>query len=344
MEILENHPLIDYNFLRLDVRARYFAEVTSVEELVAALRFAQGQNLLVEVIGEGSNVLFCTDFDGLILHICLMGKELHDDKNVEKTVAKIQAGENWHEVVTWSLANRLYGLENLSLIPGTAGAAPLQNIGAYGAELSEVLESVEALDRSSLDIELIPANECGFGYRTSHFKGKWRSKYVITQINLKLSKTSRLNVSYQRVKDAIRDRNLLDKITPELISQVVIDIRTKRLPDPVTLPNVGSFFKNPVVSGAQLRVLQRKFPDIPFNDAGTDTSVNASKLSAAWLIEQTGLKNQRVGGAEVSPLHALVLVNTGGASSDDFVVLADHVKSVVDQQFGIQLQLEPVLI
>lgn len=344
MEILENHPLIDYNFLRLDVSARYFAEVTSVAELATALRFARGQNLCVDVIGQGSNVVFRADFNGLILHICLMGKELHADKNSDRDVAKIGAGEDWHEVVTWSLSNRLYGLENLSLIPGTAGAAPLQNIGAYGAELSEVLESVEVLNRSSLDIELIPANKCGFGYRTSHFKKKWRSKYVITQINLKLLKTSRLNMSYQRLRDAIRDRNLMDKITPELISEVVIDIRTKRLPNLRTSPNVGSFFKNPVVSSAQLRVLQGKFPNIPFNDIDTDTSVNASKLSAAWLIEQTGLKNRRIGGAEVSSQHALVLVNRGGASSEDFVELAEHVKTVVDRQFGIQLQLEPVLI
>lgn len=327
--------LAQYNTLGLDVKCRYFAQVTTREELDEALRFARRESQRLFVLGEGSNVLFRDDFDGLILRMGLKGISLETTE--DGAVVTAAAGENWHLLVESCLARGLYGLENLALIPGSVGAAPVQNIGAYGAELEQVLAGVEVIDRESLSAHTMTPGECRFGYRHSIFREEAGAGRVITAVRLRLSNASELNLSYAPVREELAAMGVTEPGGRE-IAEAVCRIRRRRLPDPARVGNVGSFFKNPVVTAEVAESLRRVHPALPASP--TDAGL---KLSAAWLIEQCGLKGSGIGGAAVSDQHALVLVNRGGATPADFLELAEQIRSSVAERFGVGLELEPTL-
>ena len=268
----------------------------------------------------------------------IAGKEILEVKD-EQVLVEVGAGENWHQLVLWSLKHNLYGLENLSLIPGSAGAAPIQNIGAYGVELSSVLESVTAWDWQRSAWVTLRQDECGLGYRDSRFKSRERDRYLITSIRLKLDQEFRPRLDYSGLRQELAMEGST-RPTGQAVSDAVIRLRNARLPDPAVAGNAGSFFKNPVVSRADGSTLLADNPDLPCWPNGD----SMLKISAAWMIEQCGLKGFRNGDAGISTQHALVLVNHASATGAEIKKLAEHVQSVVNAQFGIRLEPEPRII
>jgi UDP-N-acetylmuramate dehydrogenase len=271
-----------------------------------------------------------------VIKISLQGINLR--KDIKETVVEAAAGENWHRLVKFTLARNLYGLENLALIPGSVGAAPVQNIGAYGVELSDVLEGVNVLDRVTAQLQTLSREECELGYRHSIFKTKQSERYIITAIRLKLTEKSRLHTEYGAIRNELQEMGVAD-VTGQDIYQAVCRVRRRRLPDPEIHANVGSFFKNPIVPSSKYSSLQEQYPEIsgtPFGDR--------VKVSAAWLIENSQLKGIREGGAQVSEQHSLVLINTGGASPADFLRLKDRIQSTLRDQYGLDLEVEPSVI
>ena len=301
---------------------------TSLAELHSLLAEPQWAALPRLVLGGGSNVLFTCDFDGLVLLNRLRGIEVREDAT--HWHLQVAAGENWHELVTWSLAQGMAGLENMALIPGAVGAAPVQNIGAYGIEFCRYCDYVVAWNIAEASLETIPANECGFGYRESHFKGKWQQSHIITAVGLSLPKQWQPMCGYGPL------RELGDKPTPQQIFDTVCRLRLEKLPQPELLGNAGSFFKNPCVTAEHADVLTARYPAIP-RYPQADGQV---KLAAGWLIEQSGLKGFVLGRAAVHAQQALVLVNLGGASAQEIMELARLVQQRVRSQFAVQLEPE----
>ena len=310
-------------------RARYFVEATSIDDLKFAIDLASSQAIDLVPIGQGSNIVFVDDLDAVVILINLLGRSKTGE------VATAAAGEPWHDFVEWTLHNQLYGLENLALIPGTVGAAPIQNIGAYGVELDEFVENVSVIDTETLEESSIPASDCGFAYRQSRFQKE--KKLLVTGLSLRLKQTPDPQLCYPGLKD----RLAMDKLseTPINVFEAVCRIRAEKLPDPARLPNVGSFFKNPVVTATQAENLQLRFHGLPLYP--TDSDTDRVKLSAAWLIDQAGLKLTRVGGFEVSEQHALVIVNLGGGQKADLLALIERVQTQVHHRFGVDLEPEP---
>jgi len=334
--IKHNYSMKHLNTLGLEISSRYFIRVSSSDELRSALTFAKDKSLPVFIMGEGSNVVFSGDYDGLIIGISLLGITV--SKHGGKTIVEAAAGENWHQLVTYCLDRDLYGLENLSLIPGSVGAAPVQNIGAYGAELKQVLLDLKVLDRDTLEEHILTKEQCRFGYRTSLFKANAGSRYIVISIRLMLSNQSKLNQSYGQLQQELREMGV-QNLDGRSISEAVCRIRQSRLPDPAEVGNVGSFFKNPVVSTEQYARLKANHPNL----VGNADQQAGIKLGAAWLIEQCGWKNKGVGDASVSDRHALVLVNNGKAEPSDFLELADRIQTSVRTKFNVQLELEPTI-
>jgi UDP-N-acetylmuramate dehydrogenase len=336
MTIHRDYSLATANYLRLDVKARFFAVADSINAIRSGLQFAHSRDLPVLILGEGSNVVFTEDYRGLVLRISTKGIKLTRDEST--AIVEVAAGEHWQDLVTYTLDNELYGLENLSMIPGSVGAAPVQNIGAYGAELRDVLLDLNVLDRQSLTENTLTSEACEFGYRDSIFKGKDRSRYVITSIRLKLARQSRLLTGYGAVQQELQDMQVTE-VTGKAIAKAVARIRSQRLPDPAKEANVGSFFKNPLVPAKQYQKLQVSYPDMPGHQDG-----DRVKLSAAWLIDQCGLKGTSCGDAVVSTRHSLVLINKGLAKPDDFVKLKNIIQSTVLEHYGLALDVEPYLV
>ncbi|MDX1557105.1 MAG: UDP-N-acetylmuramate dehydrogenase, partial [Xanthomonadales bacterium] len=280
-------------------------------------------------------LLLVSDVPGTVFSNRIMGRSMieRDDRSA---LVEVGAGENWHELVLWSLEQGLSGLDNLSLIPGLAGAAPIQNIGAYGVELSSVLVSVTAWDWSKQTWRVFSREDCRFGYRDSRFKSSEPDRYLITSLRLSLDTEFQPRLSYPGLAEALEE-TAPGAPNARQVSDAVVRIRRRKLPDPARTGNAGSFFKNPVVERSLADDLRADHPDLPAWPVG-DIAV---KLSAAWMIERCGLKGRREGAAGVSPLHALVLVNHGGASGADIWDLACKVRSVVEQAFGIVLEPEP---
>jgi UDP-N-acetylmuramate dehydrogenase len=336
MTIQRDYSLVDANYLHLDVNARFFMEADTIDAIRSGLQFAQSRDLPVLVLGEGSNVVFTSDYSGLVLKISIPGMKASWSES--SAIVEVGAGEQWQQLVSYSLENQLYGLENLSMIPGSVGAAPVQNIGAYGAELKDVMQDLKVLDRESLTERVLTRAECGFDYRDSVFKGKYKNRFIVTSIRLKLQPQSRLLTDYGAIEQELK-RMQVPKVTGEAIAEAVTRIRQRRLPDPSKEANVGSFFKNPLVSSKRYQGLKETHPDMPGTING-----DRVKLSAAWLIEQCGLKGASCGDAFVSPRHALVLVNRGRATPDDFVELKSIVQSRVLEQYALNLEVEPHLV
>lgn len=328
----EHIDLQPLNTLALPARARYFAAIDSIGKLPEAIDWAQAKNLPLLVLGGGSNIVLQGEWPGLVLHIALLGRHIQRDNDV--ALATVAAGENWHALVQWSLREQLFGLENLTLIPGTAGAAPIQNIGAYGVELSSVLHSVRGYSLDAKDFIELSADECRLGYRDSIFKHALRDRFVITDIMLKLKTQFEPVISYPVLREKLRDRT----VDAASVERAVREIRQSKLPDPAQLPNAGSFFKNPVISTEQCAEITACYGPVPqFAASG------GVKIPAAWLLDKAGWKGRRRGHVGVHAEQALVLIHYGGGDAGELLDLATAIQADVQNRFGVTLEREPTL-
>lgn len=332
---LPHFNLQKFNTLAVPAVAQYFVSVKNDDELREALAFARTENLPLLILGGGSNIVLRDDFPGLVVHIKSQGREVVTEDD-EYVWLKVAAGENWHQLVEYSLDNALYGLENLSLIPGSVGAAPIQNIGAYGVEIKELVAELSALNIRSGLLVTFTNESCHFAYRDSIFKQALKDQYVITSVTFRLHKQPRLNLTYPALRAAFADMVESD-ISPQQVSAAVIHIRQSKLPDPAVIPNVGSFFKNPVIDQAQYDSLRVRYANIvayPVTD-------NQIKLAAGWLIDQVGWRGKEVDGAAVHEQQALVLTNPHKSSGVVVLALAELIRQSVFEQFGVMLEMEP---
>ncbi len=333
VEILENFNLKEYNTFGLNAKAKFFAQFSSVEELVELLDRV-GQDKFM-ILGGGSNILLINDFDGWVLLNRIEGREITYLED-EKVLVSLGGGENWHECVLWALENNFSGLENLSLIPGCVGASPIQNIGAYGVELKDIFVSLEALNFETREVEVFNLESCDFGYRDSFFKKEGKGKYAILRVQLMLSKNfSHVNVSYGAIQNILNKKNIVEPNAKD-VSDAVIAIRQSKLPDPKKLGNAGSFFKNPVVEEVLFNQIREEYPEIPHYPSGN----NFVKIPAGWLIEKAGMKGVVYGNTGSHKDQALVIVNYGEASGEEIWGHAERVIDAVSEQFGIELQAE----
>lgn len=329
MQFAENVSLDALNSLGMSARARWFCDVSSLEDIQEAIAFASMHKLSLLPLGGGTNMVFMGDVDGLVVRNCLPGIDIQEG---EVTAG---AGENWHGMVTQLVESGLYGLENLALIPGSVGAAPIQNIGAYGVELSDHFSHLTAVDVRTGEECTFGSEECAFGYRDSRFKQQ--PDYFITAVTLSLTRDDHPVVTYPGIVAWLQAQKL--DVSCRNVFSAVTAIRREKLPDPSSEPNVGSFFKNPVVDGDTADRLSSRFNDLPVF-ARADGQV---KLSAAWLIDQAGLKGSTSGAFEVSQRHALVIVNRGGGTPGELRALVDLIQDTVRRDFGVALELEPGL-
>ena len=337
MNIQENISLKSYNTFGIDVKARFFVEITGLLQLQKALELKAYPKIFI--ISGGSNMLLTKDIDALVMHINLKGITVveEDENSVE---VKVMAGENWHELVRWSLEQGYGGLENLSLIPGNVGTAPIQNIGAYGVELKDVFVSCAAMDIQTGELEGFDNDACQFGYRDSIFKNEAKDKYIITSVVLKLAKKDHvLHTGYGSIENELKNNSIVHPTIQE-ISDAVIAIRRSKLPDPKEIGNCGSFFKNPIISKKTFDKFLKKYPDAPFYEIDN----NRYKIPAGWLIEQCGLKGKRFGDAGVHDRQALVLVNHGNATGKEILSLAKKIQEEVQKTFKIKIQPEVNII
>jgi len=329
-----NFPLKDYNTFHFDVKAAWYDTIENPQNLKEKILNDELQTERILILGEGSNVLFREDFSGLILHPVEQRIDVVEDNEADVLI-KVSAGYNWDEFVDWTVQNGYYGLENLSLIPGQVGAAPIQNIGAYGVEVKDFIESVQGFYLDTGEDFLLPAEACQFDYRDSVFKKELRGKVFISDVHFRLSKAAQPELRYGNITEQLAGR----EPTPELVREIVMDIRNRKLPDPKATGNAGSFFKNPVVSKAQFEIIKQDYPDVKSYPAD-----DMIKIPAGWLIEKAGWKAYRVGDAGVHPSQALVLVNYGMAGPDEILKLAEQVREDIQYKFGIELEMEVRII
>lgn len=333
LPLLADFDLSDRNTLALRARSRFGVTITDAAMLPLLFETAKAQALPVRILGGGSNVVLASAYDGITALIALKGKRIVSE-NDASIVIEAAAGETWHELVAWSVDQGLGGLENLALIPGTVGAAPVQNIGAYGAELADFLDSLNAYDRQAGVQVSFDRAACAFAYRDSLFKHE-PERYVVLSVRLRLPRAWTPNLNFAGLSDLAGT-----EITPRIVMDRVIALRTSKLPDWRIDPNAGSFFQNPIVTTAEAAPVLAEFPTAPaFPQAD-----GRLKLSAGWLIEKAGLKGFRMGPVGTSERHALVVVNHGGAEQADVAALAAYVKETVKARFGVQLHEEPVFL
>jgi UDP-N-acetylmuramate dehydrogenase len=334
IEISENYSLRPYNTFGIDVQARFFTRAYSHSDLNEAIAFAKSKNLEILVLGGGSNVLFTQDQNKVVVLNRLMGKQVEQEDENNYFVG-VGAGENWHEFVQTAIHNNWAGIENLSLIPGCVGAGPMQNIGAYGVELSDVLHSVEALNIHTNENHVFSLNECELGYRESIFKRKEKGNWIITKVNFELLKRPRFKVEYGAIQNELEKMNV-DILSIEAVSQAVCQIRSSKLPDPKVLGNAGSFFKNPTITIAQYDQLKQIDEHVPFYPV-SDLEV---KVPAGYLIEKCGWKGKQIGSCGVHHLQALVLVNHGNAKGIELKNLSEEIIQSVHEKYAIKLERE----
>jgi len=336
--LLENASLKPHNTFGVAAQAGYLAHVASVDALRAVLADPRVAGLPRLVIGGGSNLLLTGDFPGLVLVIEMRGIEVVRE-DAQTVLVRAAAGENWHGFVKHALAQGWNGLENLSLIPGTVGGAPIQNIGAYGVELESCFDSLEALEIASGEIVNLDHAACRFGYRDSVFKHAGRDRYVITSVTFRLSRQAQVHTGYAELQAELAARGIAAP-TPREVSEAVIAIRSRKLPDPAQLGNAGSFFKNPVVNEEKLEALKVFYPNLVSYPQGG----GLHKLAAGWLIDQAGWKGRALGAAAVHDKQALVLVNRGGASGADIAALARAIQADIRTRYAVELEPEPVWV
>jgi UDP-N-acetylmuramate dehydrogenase len=336
--LAENASLAGRNGFRVAATAELLADVRRSEGLAELFAFPLLQRLPILVLGEGSNILFAGDFPGVVVSIATLGLKILEDDG-DTCVLRAEAGERWDDVVRYSLGRGLMGLENLSLIPGTVGASPIQNIGAYGTEIGEFVETVEAWDRGTRRLERLSREQCGFGYRDSIFKRE-PERRIVTAVELRLPRQRELRMDYPGVREELATMGIDTPRAPH-VAEAICRLRTRKLPNPALIGNVGSFFKNPIVDTVTAETLRAQFADAPVFAAGDDAQ---RKLSAAWLIERCGWKGHRDGDAGVSAQHALVLVNHGNASGAELLALARRIVASVRERFGIALEPEARIV
>lgn len=332
--VSENVLLQSYNTFGIPVTARYFASFAGEEALTALLQDQHNSRLPQMILGGGSNILFTQDYNGLVLKNEIKGMSIVREDN-DHVYVKAGAGENWHGFVQYCIGKDLAGLENLSLIPGNVGASPMQNIGAYGAEIKDTFYELEALHLQDRQVVTFNNADCHFGYRESVFKKEYRNQFAILSVTFRLNKTPHFNTSYGAINEEL-ERMGVRELSIQAISQAVINIRSSKLPDPAKIGNAGSFFKNPSVDAGKYESLKAAFPGVvayPLPDGHY-------KLAAGWLIEQCGWKGFRNGDAGVHAKQALVLVNYGHATGKEIYDLSQQVLDSVLEKFGVQLERE----
>lgn len=332
IEIKKDVSLKAFNTFGVDVKTGYLANANRPEKLLFTLNYASYNQLPIRILGGGSNVLFTSDFEGITIQPSIPGISIIDDQSNE-VIVKVGAGVNWDSLVAWSVERNLGGIENLSMIPGSVGASPIQNIGAYGVEVKDSIVKVEGINISSRKPFELYAAECRFGYRDSIFKNELKEKVVITYVWFKLLKNPRLVTHYGNIEDMIAkigERNV------RTVREAVISIRRSKLPDPAELGNAGSFFKNPVVDTAVLESIRRKHENVP-TYAVSETFV---KIPAGWLIERCGWKGKRIGNCGVHKDQALIIVNYGNATGREILTLAEQIRKSVLDEFGIAIEME----
>lgn len=333
MKIEYNKSLLDHNTFHIDESASEFTSIHSEEELMQILNYARQQEKEIRIIGGGSNILLTQQLSFLVVQNNLQGIEIIKETETEVQV-KFMSGENWHSCVRWCIDHGYGGIENLSLIPGTIGAAPIQNIGAYGVELKDVFVSLEAIDLLTFESKILSKEACAFGYRDSIFKAVGKNKFFIKSIVLQLQKNPKFRTDYGDIKKIIAE-DFGGELTLKNISDAVIKIRNSKLPDPKIIGNAGSFFKNPMLEKKQFDALQQQFPEVPNFEVE-----NGIKIPAAWLIEQCKWKGYQLGEIGVHHQQALVLVNFGNAKGADILNLSDRIITSVQQRFNITLERE----
>lgn len=336
MIIHHDYSLLGHNTFGIEARCRRFIEYASLSELDEALKLLreEGETQFLH-IGGGSNLLFTKDFDGTILHSAITGRETVADDG-EHVELRVGAGENWDRLVEHCTAEGLHGLENLSLIPGEAGASAVQNIGAYGTEAGDFIVRVETVETATSRRRTFTNRECEYAYRHSIFKGKLAGHYIITHVTFGLHRTFAPDLGYAALRRELEARGIsLASVTPTLLRELIVSIRQSKLPDPAVTGSAGSFFMNPVIPEERFKALQAQYPDLPHYPAA-----GGVKIPAGWLIEQCGWKGKRAGKAGVHDRQALVLINCGGATGADIVQLSDTIRRDVRERFGIEIRPE----
>ena len=337
MRVLRNYSLKKHNSFGIDVKAEKFLSIESLDDLKDILRKSYAAELFI--LGGGSNMLLTGDIRKTVLHIALKGKEVISE-NDDEVIIEVQAGENWHEFVLWTLKQDYGGLENLSLIPGNVGTSPIQNIGAYGVELKDTFVSCKAVNVQTLEEIVFSKEDCNFDYRNSIFKSKLKGQYIITSVRFRLSKKDhQLNTDYGAIKSELEKQGVSTP-TIQNVSNAVIAIRRSKLPDPNEIGNSGSFFKNPIISKAHFKELEARFPEIP----SYKISDKEVKVPAGWLIDQAGFKGYRNGDAGVHKNQALVLVNYGEATGAEILDLSKTIQKTIKDKFNIELEAEVNII
>ena len=331
------YPLRAHNTFGFDVRTRLACRIGSEAALLDALRDPRARGLPVFVLGGGSNVVFTRDYDGLMLLVALRGRRVVREDD-EAWYVEAAAGENWHDFVAWTLEAGMPGLENLALIPGTVGAAPIQNIGAYGLEMAERCVAVRAIEMATGAVTEFSAADCRFGYRDSIFKREARDRFVISAVTFRLPKQWQPNAAYADLARVFEQSGRAGAPDARAIFEAVVSVRRAKLPDPLELGNAGSFFKNPVIEASQFDALIAREPGV-VSYRQPDGRV---KLAAGWLIDQCGWKGRALRAAAVHDRQALVLVNRGGATGADILELARAIQRDVEARFGVLLEQEPV--
>jgi len=337
LQIQENVSLKNFNTFGIDVSARYFVEIGHEDELVELFMDPQWLQMERLVLGGGSNMLFVNDFDGLVIRMNIRGIEHRINHN--EVFVEAGAGEVWNDLVNFCVAREYAGIENLSFIPGSVGASPIQNIGAYGVELKDVFYSCQAFEIATGTFKKFTNEDCRFGYRDSIFKNELKEKNIITSVKFKLSLIPNLNLKYGAIEQELTNRGITNPTIKD-ISQVVSHIRVSKLPDPSTIGNAGSFFKNPVITADQFEQVRSKFPEVVNYPAGNDLV----KLAAGWLIEQCGWKGKVVGHTGTWKNQALVLVNHGEATGEEVYSFSSQIIDSVYRKFGVLLDREVNII
>ncbi|MGN6641198.1 MAG: UDP-N-acetylmuramate dehydrogenase [Mucilaginibacter sp.] len=337
LQIQENVSLKNFNTFGIDVSAKYFVEINHEDDLVELFMDPQWQHVRRLVMGGGSNMLLKNDFDGLVIRINIRGIEHRINHN--EVFVEAGAGEVWNDLVNYCVDRGYAGIENLSLIPGSVGASPVQNIGAYGVELKDVFRSCKAFELATGQFKTFELEDCHFGYRESIFKGELKEKCIIVSVKLHLSLIPNINLKYGAIEQELVNRNITEPTIKD-VSKVVSHIRVSKLPDPSTIGNAGSFFKNPVITTDQFAEVQAKFPDTVHYSAGE----GMVKLAAGWLIEQCGWKGKVVGHTGTWKNQALVLVNHGGATGEEVYSLSSQIIDSVYTKFGVLLEREVNII
>lgn len=332
--LLQNHSLKYFNTFGVDVRSKLFVEIVSLEDLIKIISTSEIKSEKKIILGGGSNILFTKNFDGLVLKIAITGIKILEE-NDKTVLVKAGSGVVWNDLVKFCVEKNYGGIENLTLIPGTVGAAPIQNIGAYGQELADSFVSLDGLFLDNMEQKTFTNEECNFSYRYSIFKEELKGKFIITSIRLKLSKNPKLNTTYKSLREYLSKKRIINPTIKD-VSIAVESIRRSKLPDPDKIGNAGSFFKNPVVNSDRFNQIQSEYSDV----VGFPSVEGKIKISAGWLIEKCGWKSKRVGDVGTAPDHALVICNFGDATGAEILEFSMRLKEEVANRFGITLQEE----